>query len=268
MGAYNQDVLLIHIPKCAGWSIKTYCREHLPGWLMPDDPKSGLPLGHVRLRDIERFTGRSPDSFKMILIPIRNPFEQQLSQLCYWAKRYLTGGRHIHDQLAWQYVAETKVQREILLCALRGQKFAFTPQLVNLTGFVCDPECDFHVWYEDSILSGKTAMQQFTSKEIKAEYHRGLYRYWMTVDDEIPDNVKIVRVEDNAAIVAALQPFADHELPPLPVLNRSPWSGRVIDYYTPLARDCVVDKFRWTFGLSVELPIVQPYYPKWLELDD
>ncbi len=44
MGCYNNEVLFIHIPKCAGWTIKQYMREHLQGVLLPDDPQSKLPI--------------------------------------------------------------------------------------------------------------------------------------------------------------------------------------------------------------------------------
>jgi hypothetical protein len=270
MGAYNDYVLFIHIPKTGGWSVKNYMREHLPDVLMPDDPRSKLPIGHVRLQDIERFTGRSPDSFALILAVLRNPYEQQISQACFWAKRFMRGGRHVHDINTWRHVFAERVETRAAECIWSHDAFAFEPGDFNLTGFVSDPRCDFHVWYEQHFAfepGQSTAEQQATRQtDVPAPNGRnryqdfgGLYRYWLTVDGKIPDNVRWVPLEAlNDNVPKVLRPFAGHDLPPLPVLNASPWKGRLANWYTgePYAASIVTDKFRWAFGLGC--------YPKML----
>lgn len=236
MGCYNQDVLFIHIPKCAGWSVKKYLQKVLPDVLMPDDPRAKLPIGHVRLQDLFRFTGRDPKSFKLILAVVRDPYEQQLSQWQFWRDRYAQGQRHLHDVVA-----------------------ASCP---DLTTFLEDPRCDFHVWYEQhyayqpgvqlavreypAVPAGRNRYQDFS----------GIFRYWITVDDEIPENVHVLRAET-----------LDEELPEIlcdfdpairsvdvPRLNTSPHGTDVRAYYTPRAAQLVEEKAPWAFA---------HYYEKW-----
>jgi len=245
MGCYNDELLFIHIPKCAGWSVKNYLKEHVPGMLMPDDPASKLPIGHVRLQDIERVTGRKPESFKMILALVRDPYEQQLSQFCFWRDRYARGGRHVHDCVAASYA--------------------------TLTDFLIDPRCDFHVWYEQHIgfQPGQTPAEQQAVRVTdlpapaganRYDYFGGIYRYWLTVDDEIPENVKVIRQEAiDTALPVALLGLVSGEVPPVPRLNRSSHSPNTREYYTPQAARLVEAKAAWAF---------ENYYQKWLYSDE
>lgn len=244
MGCYNDDVLFIHIPKCGGWSCKTYLRDNLPGILMPDDPASKLPIGHVRLQDIERFTGRTPDSFAKIIAIVRDPYEQQLSQWSFWRDRFARGGRHLHDQVAAMYA--------------------------TLGEFLQDPRCDFHVWYEQhhGFKPGAVgAMQQATRKvDIPAQdgVNRyvdfgGCYRYWLTVENRLPVNLVIVRQENlSEEFPKAIAEFLDGDPPAMERLNTSPHSRDTKAYYTPVAASLVEAKFAWAFD---------GYYPKWLYSD-
>jgi hypothetical protein len=93
VGCYNDDVLFVHIPKCGGTAVKAYMAENLPGvkwprpatWFMARDGRlevteadrkaahqstldASLPIGHVPLRDIPRFTGRPLDSWYKIIV--------------------------------------------------------------------------------------------------------------------------------------------------------------------------------------------------------
>lgn len=242
MGCYNNDVLFIHIPKCGGWSVKKYLEANLPGMMMPDNPEARLPIGHVRLQDIERFTDRKPESFKLIFAVIRNPYEQQLSQWCFWRDRYARGGRHVHDCVAASYA--------------------------TLEDWLQDSRCDFHVWYEQhyGYRSGMTTQEQtaaFRVRENQATpitYHAagGYYRYWLTVRGEIPINVSIFKLEKlNEELPSWLRSpeFCPPQPPPILQLNTSPHRPDVQTYYTPRAAQLVEHKFPWAF---------EKHYQKWL----
>jgi len=235
MGMYNDDLLFIHIPKTGGWSCKTYLKQNCPGMLGPDDPDSRLPIGHVRLQDIERFTGRKPESFKQIIAVVRNPYEQQLSQWMFWRDRYARGQRHIHDIVA-----------------------AASP---TLTAFLQQPNCDFHCWYlqHHGFEPGMTPaeQQQVRDTEIpnldgqnRYKDFGGMFLFWITVDGEIPGNVEILRCEDlSTAFPAAVSEFMDgSEMQRMARLNTSPGlSGEVREYYTPLAARLVEQKCQYAF---------------------
>lgn len=238
MGCYNDKLLFIHIPKTGGRSCKTYLKQNVPGMLMPDDPEAKLPIGHVRLADVERFTGRKPESFEKIIAVIRNPYEQQLSQWMFWRDRFARGQRHIHDQVAASYG--------------------------DLTGFLQDPRCDFHSWYMQhyGYEPGMTPAEQRQVRETEVpnpdganryEDFGGIYLFWLSVDGKIPDNVRTIRFEElDVALPEAVQDFipADNcRAINLPRLNRSPPRGDVRDYYTPLAAGLVEQKCQWAFQL-------------------
>ena len=260
MGCYNDDLLFIHIPKCAGWSVKNWLRDHLPNVLMPDDPRSKLPIGHVRLADIERFTGRPPESFKLILAIVRNPYVQQLSQMAFWATRYLDGGRHVHDVNTWRHVSAEIVQEEIW--QIGRQRWEWAPRHFNLTGFAGDPRCDFHAWYlqHHGYEPGMPADEQQRVRqtvianpegENRYEDYGGLYRFWVTVNGVIPPNVAIIRLEDLDVVLPAV---LEHHLGvtgtrPLPRLNTSSHGdeAEIKAWYTPLGAAIVEQKFPWAF---------------------
>jgi len=242
MGCYNDDVLFIHIPKTGGWSCKQYMRDNLHGVLMPDDPESKLPIGHIRLADIHRFTGRDLDTFTLIIAVLRDPYEQQLSQWSFWRDRYARGERHVHDYIAATYP--------------------------TLERFLSDPRCDFNVWYDQHIgfKAGDTPAEQQAAKAeaiLKSsraanryELFGGYYRYWLEVDGTIPDNVTICYHERLAAdFTAALKPYIDGTPPPMPTLNASPSRRKTREYYTPQAAAMVEAKFDWAFN---------EHYQKWL----
>lgn len=241
MGAYNNDVLFIHIPKTGGWSVKTYMRDHLPDVLMPDNPEAKLPIGHVRLQDIERFTGRAPESFKLILAVVRDPYEQQLSQWSFWRDRYAKGGRHIHDLVA--------------------------AQCPDLTTFLLHPQCDFHVWYlqHHGFQPGMSPQEQQMVRDVtipnpdgqnRYQEFGGMYRFWLTVNDEIPGNVHVLRAETlNEELPRLLkEQFPDRQFPDVPRLNTSPHGKDTREYYTPLAAKLVEEKCVWAFD---------NYYERW-----
>ena len=241
MTAYNDKLLFVHIPRCGGTSCRTYLHAHIPGLLTPDNPLSKLPPGHIRLQDIERQTGRSPNSFEKIVAVVRNPYQQQLSQAAFCAKRYL-GDSHpddLHDLSIWRYVAADLVQRDLRRCLQTADPFHFLPQHINLTACVGDPRCEFHPWYRSAWApeNGKTY----------AEYG-GLFGYWVGVDGKIPDNLTVVRFEELATTFpAAVAEYLDGEPSAMCHLNASTWAGPWRDYFTPLAARLVEAKCTWAF---------------------
>lgn len=287
MGVYNQDVLYIHVPKTGGWSVKNYMREVLPDVLMPDNPESRLPIGHVRLADIERFTGRSPDSFRLILAVIRNPYEQQLSQACFWGERYLAHQYnclasyfvhgtmpepHVHDTNTWKHVTEPK-QTALRYIQWRehvsGGKFPWQPGDINMLGFASDQSCDFHVWYEQHFgytpgddeqtqNRRQTDVPNVVGRRLYDDYG-GYYPYWLMVDGEIPANVILVSNRDVDSVLPLLlwehsdyQSIAD--MPEVPRLNRSSHEHDTADYYEPYweaANKLIQRKFAWYFAEGV-----------------
>lgn len=219
MGCYSDDLFFVHVPKCAGWSCKHYMREHVPGMLFPDDKESGLPIGHVPMRDVEKFTGRPLDSFKKIIAIIREPHDQQLSQWLFWRDRRARQGVHVHDYMA------------------------ATHQTVE--SFLLDERCDFHLWYETHPLLG---LAERPEGSVIRDARRGIYWYWLSVDDELPDNLEILKFEEiGETFPAAVAPFAGGAVHPLGRENATPTRRPWREYYTPLAAQLVELKFAWAF---------------------
>ena len=238
MGAYNNDVLFIHIPKCGGWSCKQYMMEYLPDVLYPDTKRedavadSKLPIGHVPLKDIEQYTGRTPDSFQRIIAVVRNPYEQQLSQWQFWRNRYAKGHRHDHDIWA-----------------------ASCP---DMTLWLQGKMCDFHLWYEYRFHPGDD-FQRKAGPEGGYEDFGGYYHYWLEVDGVVPSNVGLCRFENlEAEFKAAVAPFADKELGTFPHANAARYDSRDKwwHYYRhekqpEVAIELVEQKFAWTFDTGL-----------------
>lgn len=228
MGAYNDDLLFIHIPKCAGTSVREWMKQYVPGTIDYRDEHCDLPLGHVPLKDIERFTGRRLDSFQKIVGIVRDPYTHQLSQWLFWRDRRDVGGMHVHDIVAARHP--------------------------TLTSWLCDANSDFHVWYESVWGSSDAGVSlQLAAAEVN-RYPRfgGYYRYWLTVDGEVPDNLVVLRMEElGDTWLNAVGEFAADDAPPLPVVNPGPKAitnrADAMPYYSPLSIAIVNDKFSWAF---------------------
>lgn len=227
MGVFNEDLLFIHIPKTGGTAIKSWLWDNLPnaqGQGRKGDA-SGLPIGHVPLRDIEHYTGRSPSSFKRIIGIIRNPYSQQLSQWRFWRERYAIGDRHEQD-----------------MCA------ASHPELAT---WLQDPGCDFHMWYEQRWAASEP--QRLKPSGVPKDGYEGFggyYRYWLTVGDLIPPNVHIVKLEELArGWPKAVDGFVPDPHAPIPRENAGPSRPYPVEWYyhDAGARRLVEDKFRWAF---------------------
>lgn len=248
MGAYNDEVLFIHIPKTAGQSVKEWMEANLPDvkWPRPKEyfggdeeqsrktiEESGLPIGHIPLRDIERFTGRAPDTWQKIIGVVRNPYEQQVSQWSFWRDRYARGQRHVHDICAAQYP--------------------------SIHGWLEDPGCDFHLWYEQRFASDQPIVKKYPGPDTDYANFGGYYLYWLAVDDAIPPNVEILRSEDlNVTLPASLGVDAD-----LGRINTSPHHANFAEYFSHpnpakvhRALERIEQKFKWTFESNLYQKLV------------
>ena len=233
MGAYNDEVLFIHIPKTAGTSVKHYMYEHLPDVKWPHHSsqemreESKLPIGHIPLRDIPMFLGRPVDSWEKIIAVIRNPYEHQVSQWWFWKGRYAQGDQHPHSVTAAQYP--------------------------RIHGWLKDPMSDFHVWYQHRFHPEEPMVPK--ENGIGYEGYGGYYPYWLEVDGEVPPNVQILRAEElDHQFPLALAEYIDGPLPEMPHINQ----GSKIDWQKVLgaggdvgqARESIAvinEKFRWCF---------------------
>ena len=232
MGAYSSDLLFVHIPKCAGTSIREWLKEYVPGTTDFRDEGCNLPIGHIPLRDIERYTGRPPDSFKKIIAIVRNPYAHQLSQWLFWRDRRAHGGAHLHDRVAGMHP--------------------------TLTDFLHDARSDFHIWFETQHGSSDASVNLRRSASMTARYpfHGGYFRYWLDVDGEVPDNVVLIRMEelDNVWLPTVAE-FAVDDAPGLSRINAGPKPNmelqKVLEDYTPLALEIVNAKFQWTFETNL-----------------
>ncbi len=95
---FNQDVLFLHVPKTGGMAITNKLLEVLPRpiyYAVPkghegkiEDPNIVVSIGdrHGNLREAKKWVeslGMSLDSFKKILVAVRNPYDMEVSRYFY-----------------------------------------------------------------------------------------------------------------------------------------------------------------------------------------
>lgn len=220
MSVYNEDVLLTHIPKCAGTSCRNYLLEHLPGAVDSlAEPKGPLPVDSTPLRHVPEYTGRPLDSWERIVVPIRNPYRATVSLWSYHWNRYAIGGRHPHD-----------------LCA------AVNPTVLS---WIQEPMSDWRVWYETTV-RGRPADMRAVLEYLD---QWGLYEYWIAPETGgVPDNLRIVHCEElSKTFPLAVEKYCGGVFP-MPFKRTSPHkSDRTLDYLPPPAIDLINRRFRWTF---------------------
>lgn len=234
MAVFSDRLLFIHVPKAAGKWAKEYLKRHVPGTNGPEDLDYPFPIGHIPLRDIEAFTGRPPDSWEKVVAVIRDPYEQQLSQMLFWLGRFRQGQRHEHDV----YTAGAYA---------RAQQRGVPP----MEEWLSRPGCDFHAWYEETV-AGKA--KTIASRAGYIDFG-SYYRYWIEVDGEIPGNVEVVRFERlNEDFPKAVAEFAGGVHDPGEPINVGPRRRDVRAYYSLPAMDMVERKFRHAF---------EHWYEKW-----
>lgn len=214
--AADGKIAFVHIPKCGGWSVKTWLCQAFG--LDDSNPQAlvkaqGFPIGHVRLADFPHYLKRDLDSFECIIAIVRDPYARELSQWKFWWERRAKGNGHVHDIVAGQYN--------------------------NLTDFLQDPRGQFHVWYKQH--------HEHPPPEQRIQYRDvgGFYRYFL---DPFPDNLEIVRLEDLARDLPPLvQPFVDGDLPELPHMNASSHPGETAKWYTPEGVRIVNERYEWAW---------------------
>ena len=254
MGAYNDDVLFIHIPKTAGIAVKEWMDANMDGVIWPkpavyytdqgmteeeaeekskeSTEASKLPVGHVPVRDIPRCTGRELESWKLIVAILRNPYDQQVSQWSFWRDRYARGERHMHDIAA-----------------------AGHPTIHTWLDESGTANTDFHIWYQNRIAFDQPWVEQPRGDGTYTQFG-GYYRFWISDErGRVPENLKLLRMEDDVrnAWPKLLEGYAN-QTPPLHTRNRSPRSKRFLQYYRHSDEDrvrqslkIVREKFAWTF---------------------
>lgn len=232
MGAYSDDVLFVHIPKTGGTAVKHYMAEHMDGvrWPRPEDPasveESGLPIGHIPLRDIPQLTGRPLESWDKIIAVIRNPYKQQVSQWWFWHKRYCEGDEHPHSVHAGMHP--------------------------RIHSWLMEPECDFHIWYEHRFHPNNPLIKKPPSAVTGYADWGGYYWYWLSVDGALPSNLQILKQEElGHTLPLALAPYIDGPPPDVPVVNK----GGSVDWEAVFSAGginlgrrsmaIITSKFRW-----------------------
>lgn len=263
MGAYNDDVLYIHIPKTAGITCKEYMHEHLPDvkWPRTDEwfknkghpekeaeelakqsvEESKLPIGHIPLRDLPGLTGRPLNSWERIIGVVRNPYAQQVSQWNFWRDRYARGQIHMHDMAA-----------------------ASHPRIHTWLDQSGTPGVDFHIWYAHRFHAGEPWVEQ-PRGDGRYDHWGGYYRFWLfDENNRKPDNLTILKTEElDQTFPAALAPWIAGTPPELGRLNTRPHS-KWEEYYSAADKAriekslaIVEEKFAWTFaeGLYTKMAV-------------
>lgn len=213
---YNPErrIFFVHIPKCAGTSIggRWNGKEWTDCWLnqaIGGFTRKGLPNGHQPVSRIQELTGRPIPWWDKIIVTIRNPFEQQLSQWSFWRKR---AAAHIK----------------------RGSK------LHNDDRFVTSPGMTFERFLEDPRSNGPNAICGSSWKDVG-----GVFRWWCQSGGVIPPNVRVIRTEDlPVALFNELQLDAPPELPIKNTSEHGDWR----EVYTPPMIETVRRKFAWSLA--------------------
>lgn len=223
---YSADVLFVHIPKAGGLSARKWLFGNLPGARDQEGTPggNGFPVPHVPLRDVERWTGRPLNSFKLIVAIVRDPYEQALSQWVHWRDGFARGGRHPCEWAAGMY----------------GQ----------LHHWLLEPLSDWRFWYEGQY-GGLTEPAAYESMQ-----QTGFYEWFL---QPFPGNLTVLRFGDFAQRLPELcAPHLKAEATPFPHENRSVQRD-ARQYYNGLSVKQVRDRFRWTWrsGYYQDVPAWQ-----------
>ncbi len=216
MTAFNSDIAFVHVPKCGGHSARPYLREHLTG--VKDLTEMYEHPPHLALRDFSKWIGRTPESFDRIYAIVRNPYDHQVSQWRYWRDMYAKG--------------------------FRGVQFECAATYPDLESWLRQPMSDWHVYDERPQPDG--LKRTVASANGYLEFG-GYYPYWLAVNGEVPDNVRLIRQETlDADFPKALAEVvgAIHEMPRE---NVGPKHTDPRPYFSPFAREIVEVKFEWAF---------------------
>ena len=213
---YNLEerIAFVHIPKCAGSSIGGTWRDNTWSNCWLNDVIGGFtmdkfPIGHIPVAALEQFTGKPIDWWNKIIVTIRNPFEQQLSQWAFWRKRGAhckATGRNVHND-------------DLVAMSTTLEQFVKSP-----------------------FSAGPNAMCGDKWQEVG-----GVFRWWIgDLDGTVAPNVHVIRTEDLHDRIYDVLGIDDSI--PVPHRNTSS-HGEWQNEYTPEAIEAVRSKFAWSFAM-------------------
>ena len=213
----EKRLLYVHIPKCAGTTLggnwderagewhDSWLNDVLPGW-----SRKGLPNGHQPVRTMEHWTTQPVDFWARIIVTIRNPYAQQVSQYRFWRARALANAKMrkpYHDD----------------------DRFAASMA--------------FHEFVQDPRSNGPNAVCGSHWKDAG-----GVYRWWcLDREGKIPQNLRIVKVEDLQKGMEQALDGLGAAFKPMEVRNSftdSDWRT----WYTRGSARAVRDKFSWSLA--------------------
>ena len=218
MSIYNDNLLLIHIPKCGGKSARKYLKAHLPNYVDSLNGGSGkLPIDSTPLRYIEEYTGRPLDSWKKIVIPIRDPYAHAVSHWSFHRDSYATGGGKHFDGVA--------------------------SHCRDLAEWLDEPKSDFRLFFEKGIRKRPLdEVERLMASE-------GFYEYYSTVNGVVPPNVEFIRCETMSEdFPNAVKEFVVNSSP-FPRENVSPHSNPMEYYRERRTHDLLYERYKWAFKM-------------------
>ncbi len=219
MGGFNDNTLFIHIPKTGGVTAKRYLEEHLPGF--KSSKAAGFPIGHIRLCDVGKTTGRRLGSFQHIIAILRDPYEQQLSSWQFHSHRYLGGCRNLISRVAIEHT--------------------------SIEAWLQDKDGQFEQWYANSAYADIWYHEIYDTPQ-----WQGLYHWWMDLEGQAFNGEFHLLNHANLATelrdtVKEITGTGVKELPLPGIYNKGRYTGGVEEHYTPKAYKAVEDKFQWAF---------------------
>lgn len=230
---YTEDMsfAFVHVPKCAGWSVKRWMMDNLGPIVVPaGDPQlrewenasglEGLPRGHIRVADWPEFhpEGLSASDFGQVIAVIRDPVMHALSQWAFWRMSWIEG-------------------------RLRMPQHAIAAQHTTLEGWLENPRHQYHIRY-DYLLERPPLYRGDDSPGY--ESHGGYFKYWLAVDGAFPENLRICHLSSLADDLAEVLP-GDVEPVPLERLNASGSEKRTAEL-TDRAREIIAREYAWASG--------------------
>lgn len=236
MSVYTEDrrVAFVHIPKCAGWSVKQWLSDNADGLVVPAHTRAAefegvtarddMPVGHLRLADWERYTGIAPAEFDTIIAVVRNPYEHALSQWSFWRASF--------DVLQLNHEAAPMVQHVV------------ARQYRRFEDWLSDPRWQYYARYD---YHESRPMPKFLGEDAPGYAdHGGYFPYWLAVDGEIPDNVRILRINRLDTELPAALGITDGTT--LPHTNTTSTALTLGEHYTPEAQAIVEREYAWAFN--------------------
>lgn len=232
MAVYTEDrtVGFVHVPKCAGWSVKLWMHRALGSRLVVPAETHGtedwegaklrgdMPKGHLRLAEWEDRMGVAPEDFETIVVVTRDPYEHALSQWLYWRELWSEGRlRMVQHRVAMQYA--------------------------RFEDWVLDPRSEYHVCYDYH--DHDRPRYRGDDAPGYADYG-GYWLYWAGLGGEIPDNVLTVDLSEVDTLPEVLSEYVESDVE-MPRLNAGSADATPADHYTEAARERVEQMYAHAF---------------------